>query len=63
MRLSVKTGYIIKYLALLLVILMLYFIIFKEEKRDSFESLPDNVSELQKALIILNKKFDGVEQK
>ena len=62
MRLSVKTGYIIKYLALLSVILMLYFIMFKEEKRDSFESLPDNVSELQKALINLNKKFEGVEQ-
>ena len=69
MRLSVKTGYIIKYLALLSVILMLYFIMFKEEKRDSSESLPDNVSELKEMVVSLtkkvqkeNRKLEGVEQ-
>ncbi len=58
MRLSVKKGYIIKFSTILLVVIMLYFIMFKEGKKD----LPDNVSELQKILINLNKKFEGVEQ-
>ncbi len=65
MKLSVKMGYIIKFSALLLVILMLYFIMFKE----GIKSLPDNISELQKMVISITKKaqeesrkLEGVEQ-
>lgn len=58
MRLSVKTGYIIKFLALLLVVLMLYFIMFKEGKK----GLPDNVSELQEMVINLYQENDFLHQ-
>jgi len=65
MRLSVKRGYIIKFLSILLVVIMLYFIMFKEGKKD----LPDNVSELKEMVVSLtkkvqkeNRKLEGVEQ-
>jgi transposase len=65
MRLSVKMGYIIKFSALLLVVIMLYFIMFKEVDK----SLPDNVLELQEMVVSITKKaqkesqrLEGVEQ-
>ena len=45
-------GYIIKFSAILLVVIMLYFIMFKEGEK----SLPDNVSELQEMVIDLYQK-------